>query len=211
MKKIIVLALTLALVGTFALTATMAYLTGETDPVENVFILGHINIHLTEDGWGKDDDGNSIPEFKGKIIPGEVIAKNPIVTVEKGSEDCYLFVCLENTLAVSTGIGTWDYVVPNIDKQKWDLVHSKVEDNGVKKELYRYKVAEHNWIVNADTQKKLSFFTQVTVPDVSFTKESMETLGKVETITIEAFAHQSEHVSEGDAKDEAIKQFFPSP
>lgn len=212
MKKMIALVVTLTLVGAFALNATMAYLTGETTPVENVFVIGDINITLAEEQWTKQG-----ADFKGKIIPGETIVKDPTITVKQGSEDCYLFVCLTNTLAVKASTNTgWDYVTPNINQTEnplgnyWVLVGSPDIDakTGTKKELYRY-----NYVVDAKgAEVKLPFFSEVTVPGDSFTKESMQELAKKnQTMTVEAFAYQSKNVSEDDATKAAKTKFFPSP
>lgn len=65
---------------------TVAWLTDKTDPITNTFTYGDINITLQET-TGKDY----------KIIPGVNIAKNPSVTVEGGSEPCYVFVKVEET------------------------------------------------------------------------------------------------------------------
>ena len=63
---------------------TVAWLTDKTDPVVNTFTYGDINITLAE---------TTGSEYK--MIPGVDIRKDPKVTVEKNSEDCYLFVKVE--------------------------------------------------------------------------------------------------------------------
>ncbi len=72
---------------------TLAYLTQKTDPVVNTFTYGDINITLTE------TEGTELSENtrQFKMIPGETIAKNPIVTVKAGSEACWLYVKLEKS------------------------------------------------------------------------------------------------------------------
>ena len=59
---------------------TVAWLTTKTTTVENVFTTSDINVKLEED------------EKQFKMIPGWTIDKSPRVTVEKDSEDCWLFV-----------------------------------------------------------------------------------------------------------------------
>ena len=63
---------------------TVAWLTDTTTPVTNTFTAGDINITLAET-TGSDY----------KMVPGVDISKDPKVTVEKNSEDCYLFVKVE--------------------------------------------------------------------------------------------------------------------
>lgn len=60
---------------------TFAWLTQTTGTVTNTFTYGDINIDLAEETEGPY-----------KIVPGKTITKDPKVTVEAGSEDCYLFV-----------------------------------------------------------------------------------------------------------------------
>lgn len=80
----LVLVLALALIVGVAGGATFAWLTAKTDPVVNTFTYGDINIDLAE-STGSDY----------KIIPGVDIEKDPLVTVEAGSEACWLFVKVE--------------------------------------------------------------------------------------------------------------------
>ena len=82
--KLFVMMLALVLVFGCAVGGTIAWLTAETDPVVNTFTYGDINITLAE------TTGNDY-----KIIPGKDIAKNPKVTVKADSEDCWLFVKVE--------------------------------------------------------------------------------------------------------------------
>ena len=81
---IMLLAVTL-LIGC-AIGGTVAWLTDKTGPVVNTFTYGDINITLAE------TTGSSY-----KIIPGVDIAKDPKVTVEANSEDCWLFVKVEES------------------------------------------------------------------------------------------------------------------
>nr|MDY5756504.1 hypothetical protein [Eubacteriales bacterium] len=81
----LVLALTLLVVGVVA--GTLAWLTAKSDVVTNTFTTSDINITLEE------TEGGTNKEFK--MIPGWTIEKDPKVTVVAGSEDCYLFVKVE--------------------------------------------------------------------------------------------------------------------
>lgn len=80
----LVLVLALALIVGVAGGATFAWLTATSDTVVNTFTYGDINITLGET-TGSDY----------KIIPGVDIKKDPLVTVEAGSEACWLFVKVE--------------------------------------------------------------------------------------------------------------------
>lgn len=77
----LVLVLALALIVGVAGGATFAWLTATSDTVTNTFTYGDISIKL------KEETGSDY-----KIIPGVDIEKDPKVTVEAGSEACWLFV-----------------------------------------------------------------------------------------------------------------------
>ena len=95
-KKAMALVLALGLVVVGIVGGTMAWLTAEAKEVKNTFTDSDINIVLDESKH--NDDGtldaqtrvNSNSNYK--MIPGHTIAKDPKVTVESGSEDCWLFV-----------------------------------------------------------------------------------------------------------------------
>lgn len=75
-----------------SVAGTLAYLTSKTGPVTNTFTFGDINITLTETKGTEISDGRSF-----KVIPGDTVAKDPVVTVKAGSEACYLFIKVEET------------------------------------------------------------------------------------------------------------------
>lgn len=69
-----------------AIGGTLAWLTDTTDEVVNTFTDSDIDITLVE-ATGENY----------KMVPGYTISKDPKVTVETGSEKCYLFVKLEKS------------------------------------------------------------------------------------------------------------------
>lgn len=79
------LAVTL-LVGS-AIGGTLAWLTSKSDSLVNTFTIGNVKIELTEKAGGKD--------HKFKVTPGVPVAKDPKVSVDKESEDCWVFVEVE--------------------------------------------------------------------------------------------------------------------
>ena len=84
-KKLIVAIAALSILLCCAVGGTLAYLLDKTDPVTNTFTYGDINITLTE------------TERVYKMIPGTTLPKDPKVTVEEGSEACWLFIKVEKT------------------------------------------------------------------------------------------------------------------
>ena len=91
----VILAAVLILGGTIG--GTMAWLIDDTTPVSNVFTDSDIEITLNE----------TTKDYK--MIPGHTIDKDPKVSVAKGSEDCYLFVKIDESANYDTYLA--DYAV----------------------------------------------------------------------------------------------------
>lgn len=90
MKKTIAVAVAISMIFGCVIGGTIAWLTANSDTVTNTFTTSGIAIELKEtEGTLNGQDR----EFK--MVPGYTIAKDPTVTVEGGSEDCYLFVKVE--------------------------------------------------------------------------------------------------------------------
>lgn len=85
-KKTIALIVCLTLIIGCAIGGTIAWLTDQTAAVTNTFTAGDVDIDLTE------NTGNSY-----KMVPGNTITKDPKVTVNAGSEACWLFVKVEKS------------------------------------------------------------------------------------------------------------------
>lgn len=85
MKKSIALVLALVLVVGGVVGGTIAWLTDKTEEIKNTFTVGNIDITLTEEAQKQND-------YQFKMIPGETLKKDPVVTVVGGSEACWLFV-----------------------------------------------------------------------------------------------------------------------
>lgn len=110
-KKILALTVCAMVLITGSVLGTMAWLTAETDEVVNTFTYGNINIDLDEHVY--DPDQNALGEELTKsadnylIIPGIDLPKDPFVTVKAGSEDCYLFVKVEESEGFAKGKVTY--------------------------------------------------------------------------------------------------------
>lgn len=84
-KKAAVLVVSAALAMGCAIGGTVAWLTSTTAPVQNTFTTSNIDITLAE----------TATDFQ--MIPGYEVAKDPVVTVEGGSEACWLFVKIDES------------------------------------------------------------------------------------------------------------------
>ncbi len=101
-SKALLLTLCAVLLVTASVLGTMAYLTS-TASVENTFTVGQVKITLDEaqvDESGNPVEGNvRVAENSYKLLPGHTYTKDPIVHVASTSEDCYLFVKVDNQIA----------------------------------------------------------------------------------------------------------------
>lgn len=105
--------------------ATLAYLTSQTDPVVNTFTVGNVTIDLDE--AKVDEYGVPVPSASPvtantyKLIPGHNYTKQPTVHVAAGSEKCYLFVKVENSLAAieAPHSNTYSTIVEQMQALGW--------------------------------------------------------------------------------------------
>ena len=88
MKKTLITILATVLVCCCVVGGTLAYLMAKSTTVTNTFTVGDVSITLTETGATQENGYKQ----SFKMIPGNNIPKDPTVTVEKGSEACYVFV-----------------------------------------------------------------------------------------------------------------------
>ena len=90
-KRVIALALGCTVAFGCAVGGTLAWLTDSTDAVKNVFTTSDVDIELTEDTKTHNEEN----QYNFKMVPGDTFAKDPKVTVTAGSENCWLFIHVE--------------------------------------------------------------------------------------------------------------------
>lgn len=89
-KKLITSIITLCVVVTMGVGTVIAYFASVSGPVVNTFTVGEVELELT------DNTRDWI-----KLIPGATAERSSVVTVVKGSEDCYVYVKLEQPSELS--------------------------------------------------------------------------------------------------------------
>ena len=163
-KKGLALVLALALMVVGAVAGTLAWLTAKSDTVTNTFTTSDIKVKLEE------TTGTNY-----KMIPGYTIRKDPQATVLTGSEECYLFVKLDESTNFKNYM-TYEMV------EGWTVVPGETN-------VYFRKVLT----TDIGTPYSVLKDNQVTVKD-TVTKEQMNALdveGAVKpTLTITAYASQ---------------------
>jgi hypothetical protein len=182
MKKAVITAVAVTLALCLAVGGTLAYLVATSGPVTNTFTVGDITITLSE----------TTGESGYKVVPGGTQAKNPKVTVKANSEDCYVYVCIENNLIIDGKV----VVTYDIDTDKWEKIAG---DDA--KALYRYK----GDVKLSAADQDLPVFNNVSYSK-DILKTNIQTL-KDKTIVLNAYAHQSANIEQSVADTAAKTQF----
>ena len=195
-KKLLALILSVAVVASIAAAGTLAYLTAQTDDVVNTFTVGNIQIDLKEhvvDNEGNLTEEATIEQIYSRVLPGEVINKDPFVTVEEGSEDCYVYVCVDNklnTIEIPSGVVA---TMLDVDTSKWVAV----SDPTANKVVYRLgdlAVSAYDGAVTEYVFKHVIFNDELTNDDML----AIQAAAGSNTITIQAFAHQAENLNRAE-------------
>lgn len=185
-KKLTIAVVALALSLVLVVGGTLAFLVAESNIVTNTFTYGKIELELwenpVENGVFKGDTKETQGLKYENVVPGDVVKKNPTVTVKEGSESCFVYVLVTNNL-ISTAENATNPVATLHIKDNWVLIGSK--DNSM---LYRYTT-------NAQTAGDYNVFEQVTFSN-NLTIEDVTALAKIESpIVVKAYAHQAENTT----------------
>lgn len=194
-KNLIAIGAVLAVLLVVTVVPTFSWLSAQSERVVNTFAGGAISILLDESPVGTDGkkiDGARTTGNSYKYKAGAVLDKDPAVTVIKGSEECYVFLCVENEL-------TDDFEI-NYDTDSW----LRVSQSG-DKTVYAYK--EKVNVLEADEDKMLEpIFTTVTV-SADLTSEDIAELGE-KILAVTAYAVQTESLTSAEAIDLAVANFL---
>lgn len=178
-RKIILTSLALALV--LVIGGIAAYLTDATQTETNTFTVGKVDITLTEPSW--------VAANGQEIVPGQVIAKDPTITVAADSKDAFIF--MEVTIPTGTVAGTANTeLFKLLDSEGnvgvnsgWTLV-SKTGNTYV----YGYGAASAMEAVSKNTTKTL--FNSVKFVDNITSAEATALTGN-QNITVKGYAIQA--------------------
>ena len=105
LMKIVAILACAAILVAGSVAGTFAWLAMKTTPITNTFTAGNINIEL------KETTGANY-----KMVPGQLIKKDPTVTVKANSEACWLFVEIKKTANLAT------FLTYTIDDSKWTWI-----------------------------------------------------------------------------------------
>ncbi len=108
-KKSIAVAAVLAVI--LLIGGLLAYFT-DTDQATNKFTIGaDVDIVLTETLFPTEDSNvNGVPDVCENLVPGQTIDKNPVVSLNTGSNDAFVFLTVTvPALTTETSAGSGEY------------------------------------------------------------------------------------------------------
>ena len=179
--KVMLVILAVMLVAGISVGGTLAWITAKSSEVVNTFTYGDINITLKEHNLLEDGTlGNEeVQKNSYKFIPGVDLNKDPFVTVEAGSEACWLFVKVVET--------DW----PATEKISYSVDSAWTE---LKAGVYYREVAASN----ADQPFYVLAGNKITVAD-TLTKTEIEAFADTAQLTFTAYAVQKEGMADAAA------------
>lgn len=127
-SKALILTLCAVLLVAASMLGTMAYLTSQ-DQVVNTFTVGSVAITLDEAKANPDGSlvagAARVKANSYKLLPGHEYKKDPTIHVDANSEDCFLFVKVENEIADIEKAGT--EVAEQMAKNGWVTVEGQTK------------------------------------------------------------------------------------
>lgn len=194
-KKIITTITMLALIICFTIGGTLAWLMDKTDPVQNTFTSGDVDITLTETpNTNIQDDDETNDSWSAQMIPGNTYAKDPKVTV-KGATDavaCWLFVKVEEKGNAQTYLD-YSFTFDNVDG--WQQLNTSTKDGTTTTVWYREVTAsetDQSWYLLDGKQGYENGFVEVNATTV--TKANVDTAAQAELV-FTAYAAQKDNLT----------------
>lgn len=174
-KKLIAAVLAVIVIACVAVSGTFAYLFFKGETISNTFTIGDVDVTFTE------TTGDSSTHEHG-ILPGKDTAKNPTVTVGKGSEDSYVFVELQEVCTAS-GKKFSDYLTYTVGTDFTELTGAG---------LTGHKVYYYFYTADKNNDKVLSVLKDNKVTATNFDNAAKTALeGKELSLNINAGAIQN--------------------
>ncbi len=145
-KKVVALVLACVLIFSTIVAGTLAWLQDKTETITNTFTYGKVDIDLVE----------TTEDFK--MVPGQTIDKDPVITVKAGSEPCWVFVKVEESANLGTFI---DYSLDIANWKRLDSVNDAI--------VYYKQVddATAEVTLNVLTDEEVSVKNSVTTADIN--------------------------------------------
>ena len=206
LKKAALLLCSAVLLVCISIGATVAYLTS-TDTVTNTFTVGNVTIKLDEakvnpDGTPDTSTTERVKTNSYNLLPGHTYNKDPMVTVLKGSESCYVKMTVTFTKAneldaifAPDGGANLISIFKGYDSTNW-IAKGNTKDTEKNTRTYEFWYKE---AVPATTDNVAldALFDQIVVPG-TITNAQLATIEGM-TITVNAYAIQADGFADAEA------------
>ena len=211
MKKKLMTVLALVLVIAMSVAGTYAYLTS-ADRVVNTFTVGDVKIKLDEAKANADgtlvDGADRVKANSYKLLPGHEYAKDPTVTVLKGSESSYVKMTVTfskaaelDTIFAPTGANLLS-IFKGYDRANW-IYMGNTEDTSANTRTYEFWYKAPVAAPDADVALD-ALFDSITVPG-GIKNDQLKTIEDM-TITVNAYAIQADGFANAEAAWEAYSK-----
>ena len=201
LRRILLTVCSAALLVCVTVGATVAYLTS-SDTVTNTFTVGNVQIKLDEaktnaDGTLYDNGKTRVDSNSYKLLPGHTYNKDPMVTVLKGSESCYVKMTVTFSKAAELDEifdpkgANMTSIFNGYDGTNW-IYKGNTEDTNADTRTYEFWYKEAVGAPTADVALD-ALFDSITVPG-SITNDQLKTLEGMK-ITVNAYAIQADGFS----------------
>ena len=204
MRKVLLTVCCAALLVCVTIGATVAYLTSK-DTVTNTFTVGNVQIKLDEAKANADgslvENADRVKANSYKLLPGHTYNKDPMVTVLKGSESCYVKMTVTFSKAAELDAifapngADMTSIFKGYDSTNWIYKgNTKDATNNTRTYEFWYKAT----VAAPDANVALdALFDSITVPG-SITNTQLATIANM-TITVNAYAIQADGFATADA------------
>ena len=176
--KTLAVAMCAVLLVAGSIAGTMAYLTDKTDAITNTFTAGNVAITLEE----------TDQQASYKLIPGKTYTKDPTITVVEGSENCYLFVKVENGIESIEASG--NTIASQLEANGWTLVDGEAD-------VYSHRAV-------AEAKDTVTVFSKFTIAGEANVSENVDS----KKITVTAYAVQADGFGTAQDAWDATKSGF---
>lgn len=203
-KRIVVAAACAALLVVGSVAATFAYLTSQ-DTVTNTFTVGNVAITLDEAAANADgtliEGADRVKANSYKLLPGHTYKKDPMVTVESGSESSYIKMTVTfskanelDAIFAPTGADLTS-IFKGYDAANW-IAKGNTKDSTANTRTYEFWYKDPVAALNGDVELD-ALFDSITLPG-TITNDQLKTIEGM-TITVNAYAIQADGFATADS------------
>lgn len=198
-KKLIVATAACAALLIGSISTSLAWLLDTTDEVKNTFSTSTLGVTLTETDPTLTTENKNVAGLNIQMVPGWTYHKDPKVTVNAKSEDCYVFLKVEKSAGLDTFLA---YTISD----EWTVLQSASTDTYTVycREYTKNNASQTYDILVEGTYNSYSYADNQVLVKPEITKEQMDAQTSNLTFTFTAYASQYWKNKNTNTKFEAL-------